>query len=122
MPIKPCIGGKSCRRYDCRQRCKGWFGGMDELERACKGRCNGDSTSFSKEDFLCSGQWVDDGNIILAYGYDPCPNSGRTTEEILDPLGDRAREDERLKTVIPIVLALIVLIAAGLGILYVVRK
>lgn len=122
MPIKPCIGGRSCRRYDCRQRCKAWFGGMDELERACKGRCNGDSTSFTKDDFLCSGNWVDDANIILAYGYDPCPGSGSSAEDVLDPLGDRKREDERLKQIKPIVIAAFILIAAALGILYVMRK
>jgi len=116
-----CIGGKWCRTQKCKNRCKGWFSGQDDLERACKNACKV-TTSFSKDDFLCSGEWVDDGNVILAYGYDPCLGSGREAEEILDPLGNRDREEQRLKQIIPIVVALIVLVAAGLGILYVMRK
>jgi hypothetical protein len=119
---KPCVGGANCRKYDCKQRCKSWFSGLDELERQCKNACKGDDRTFTKDEFLCSGKWVDDQNVILQYGYDPCPNRGASVEDTLDPLGDRAREDERLKKILPVFVALLVLAAAGFGIFMVMKK
>lgn len=117
-----CIGGKMCRRVDCKNRCKSWFTASPELEVACRGRCDSNDTSFTKENFLCSGDWIDDRDVIALYGYDPCPKSGGTIDEVLDPLGDRAREDERLQQIMPLAIAIVVLIAAGLAIMYVMKR
>lgn len=111
-----CIGGKWCRRQECRNRCKSWFGQQPDLERQCSALCN-NNTSFSREDFLCSGQYVDQNVVILAYGYDPCPNSGPTVQNILDPLSDRQRQDEELEKFTPVLIGGGLLVLAALIIL-----
>ena len=100
MPF--CIGYKGCKRAQCKQRCKGWFGAQPDIERACKNACGSDY-NLTKEGFLCSGNWIEEAIVIAAYGYDPCPNSGVDVTQVFDPLGDREREDKELQRFQPVI-------------------
>lgn len=97
-----CIGGAWCRTQDCKERCKGWFAGQPELERACKNACKAKS-SLTKQDFLCSGNWVAQQIVFAAYGYDPCPGDEINIEDYFDPLDDRSREDEKRESLQPVI-------------------
>jgi len=90
-----CVGGKACRRQKCKDRCRSWFSGMPEVERACKNLCK-DNSSFEKNEFLCSGKYYDHTLLIPKYGIDFCPDVGIGLDEFLDPLQDRKREDEQV--------------------------
>lgn len=109
--------GKKC---ECKRRCKSWFGLQPDLEKACKNACKS-NTSLTKEQFQCSGQYVDEQALILAYGYDPCAG-GVTAEDVLDPLGTQEYEAEKLDSMKGTFLILGLLILAALGVLYYVRK
>lgn len=89
-----CIGGAACRRQDCKERCRAWFGAMPDIEYACRNACKS-NTSFTKDEFQCSGNWIDDAIVIRNYGYDPCTTGGTSVQQYLDPLADRAREDQQ---------------------------
>lgn len=119
MPL--CVGRKACKRAECKQRCKSWFGAQPDIERACKNAC-GSNSSLTKEDFLCSGNYIDDAIMIAAYGYDPCPNSGTSIEDLFDPLGDRDREDEKLQELQPAIIGGGILVLAALVILFIVAR
>ncbi|MCB0653951.1 MAG: hypothetical protein KDC85_21920 [Saprospiraceae bacterium] len=111
-----CLGGKWCRTQDCKERCKGWFGAQPDIERSCKNACKTNS-GLTKDDFLCSGNWIDQQIVFAAYGYDPCAGDNTTIEDYFDPLDDRAREDakpEKYKDLIIIVAAILLLALAAL--------
>ena len=88
---------------ECKRRCKGWFGALPEVERQCKNACSSNK-HITREEFLCSGNWIEDIIIIQAYGYDPCPDSGSTLEEFLDPLNDRERQEKELEQYTPVLI------------------
>lgn len=93
---------------------------MPQVKEACRAACNS-STSFGKEEFLCSGDYVDQQFVIGRYKYDPCPNDGTTLEEFLDPLGSRAQEAQKRQDFIPVIAALAAFLLAGLIIISVTR-
>lgn len=115
-----CIGGKACRRLDCKERCKSWFALQPELEKACKNACKSNS-SLEQQDFLCSGKYVSEQVIMLAYGYDPCAG-GVTMDDVLDPTGSMEYEAEKLDKLGNTFILLGALIAVGLAVLYFMRK
>ncbi len=104
-----CIGGKWCRRQECRKRCDGWFGTMGEIRDACRSACH-NSTSFTKEEFLCSGDYIDQEYVIGRYKYDPCKDDDITLPGFLDPLNERERQEEQRQDMLPVY--------AGLGLLF----
>ena len=106
-----CIGGAWCRKQKCKNRCKGWFANMPMVEEGCKKACN-DNTSFSRDDYLCSGNYINVGEVMLRYKTDPCPNDGITMQQLLDPLDTHNAESRRLKQYLPVL--------AGAAILFVV--
>jgi hypothetical protein len=116
-----CIGGKWCRAQECKNRCKSWFGQQPDVERQCKALCN-NNISFSREEFLCSGKYVDDALIILSYGYDPCTESGASVQDILDPLNGRERQDQELEKFTPVIIGGGLLVFAALVILIIVIR
>ena len=116
-----CIGGKWCRGQECRNRCRSWFGQQPDIERQCRKLCN-NNISFSREEFLCSGNYVDDALIILSYGYDPCPGAGSSVEALLDPLDDRGRQDAELKRYAPVILGGGIMLLAALVVLIMVIR
>jgi LPXTG-motif cell wall-anchored protein len=111
-----CIGGKWCRTQECKNRCKGWFGTQPDIERACKGACN-TTSSLKKDDFLCSGDWIDQRVVFAAYGYDPCADDEVTIEDYFDPTGekeDAKAQAESTNQLIYIVLGVLILSLGGL--------
>ena len=115
-----CIGGKACRRQACKERCKSWYGLQPDLLKACKNACKGNS-SLSKDEFQCSGKYVDEQALILAYGYDPCAG-GVSIDQVLDPLDSQGQASEKLESLSGTFLLLGVLIIAGLSVLYYMRR
>lgn len=111
MGIEACLGYKSCKKMHCRQRCKSWFGAQPDLERACRGACDGNYNLASSEEFLCLGKYIDKRVVMSAYGYDPCSGQDATIEDFFDPTGEKEQEAERTKTLWPIVIVLLVLVA-----------
>lgn len=109
--------GKKC---ECKRRCKSWYGLQPDLEKACKNACKS-NTGLTKEQFQCSGQYVDEQALILAYGYDPCAG-GVSIEEVLDPTGSQDYEAEKLDKLGSTFLLLGILIILGLGVLYYLRR
>ena len=119
MPL--CIGRIACKRAECKQRCKSWFGAQPDIERACKNACGVDY-NLTKENFLCSGNYIEQAVMIAAYGYDPCPESGISIEDFFDPLGDRDREDKKLQELQPVIIGGGLLVLAALVILFMVVR
>lgn len=117
-----CIGRKACKRQDCKERCKGWFGAQPDIERACKNACKQNS-SLQKDDFLCSGNWIEQQILMAAYGYDPCTSDEITIEEFLDPTDQKGQNKEQMDNLKELLPYLFVLLLIGLGILfYTIRK
>lgn len=104
-----CVGGTWCRRQECRARCDGWFGTMGEIRDACRSACR-NSVSFTKEEFICSGNYLDQEYVIGRYKYDPCQGDDTTIEDFLDPLDNRALEEQKRQDMLPVY--------AGLGLLF----
>lgn len=112
-----CIGRRCKNVNRCQDRCGGWFGAQPDIERACKKACRADY-DLTREEFLCSGNWIDQAIVIGGYGYDPCLGSGMSVENYLDPLNQREAEKEQATNVQPwliggaalVVIALIVLV------------
>ena len=100
--------GKTCQ---CKRRCKSWFSGTDSLLDACKAACKGDN-SLTRERFLCSGNYVDQQNIILQYGYDPCLNDDVTFESTL-------QIEDQWENLRPIMIVLVILLFGALAIFYI---
>ena len=95
----------------CQRKCKGWFGAMPDTERQCKNACKTNGF-LTKDEFLCSGNWINQQVVFAAYGFDPCPNDGTTIDGYLDPLGDREQDNAELEKVIDIFLVVLILGAA----------
>lgn len=114
-----CIGGKWCRRQKCNQRCKSWFGLQPDIERACRNACKSNS-SLDKDDFLCTGKYLDEQVIMGAYGYDPCAATDINIEDYLDPLDTQAENEQRLNTLMP--LFIILAIGITLAILFLIKR
>jgi hypothetical protein len=106
--------GKKC---ECKRRCKGYFPEQPDLERGCKNACKGNS-DLTRHDYLCSGEYVDQGQYMLSYGHDPCPNSGPAMEDILDPSNSYEKQRQNLEDMGPIYAGVGVLILVGLVLLY----
>ena len=88
---------------ECQRRCKSWFGQTPDVERQCRKACHEDK-HFTREEFLCEGNWVDEMAFIAAYGYDPCPDNDTTITDFLDPLNDRERQDKQLEEYTPFII------------------
>jgi hypothetical protein len=117
-----CIGGKACRRQACKDRCKGWFGAQPDVERACKNACKSNS-SLEKEDFLCSGNWIDQRILMAAYGYDPCEGDQTTIGGFLDPTDQIGQSEKQMEATWDLLPYLFIILLIGLGILfYTVKK
>jgi hypothetical protein len=106
--------GKACK---CKRRCKGWFGQQPDLERQCKNACK-TKEDLTREDFLCSGDWVDEQVVMGFYGYDPCSTSGPTLDDFTGQTKDDERNEEKLNRLMPVFLGLGLLIMGALFILY----
>lgn len=100
-----CVGRDWCQKQDCKERCRSWFGTMPDVEYACRNACK-QRQNFDRQQFLCGGGYIDQEMVIRNYGYDPCPTSGATVQTFLDPLGDRAREDQQNAQLMDIVIVL----------------
>ncbi|MEL6660802.1 MAG: hypothetical protein AAFY48_08795 [Bacteroidota bacterium] len=84
---------------------------MDSLLDSCKAACKGNSR-LTKDNFLCSGNYVDQQNIILQYGYDPCLDDAITPESTL------GIEDQWAKMQ-PVLIILGLILIGALVILYI---
>lgn len=73
---------KSERRNQCYGRCRTWFFNRPELIDPCKDACY-NHDGLTKDEFLCSGRFLDEAEYIRKYRQDPCPGIGYTLEEIL---------------------------------------
>lgn len=106
--------GKICQ---CKRRAKSWFAGMPDLTDAAIAACK-DNKGLSREEFLCSGKYVDQRNVILKFGFDPCLGDDIDFGDTI--AGQAAGEDdqqwERLK---PIVYGLSLLIAAAVAVFFI---
>jgi hypothetical protein len=102
--------GPACR---CRQRARGLFPGMPDLERGYANACKV-AGQLSKEEYLCSGKYADERMVMLAYGYDPCAGTGPSFDELLDPTGSAEREQQTLDKLRPVFLVLAVAVVIGL--------
>lgn len=109
--------GKKC---ECKRRCKGWFGAMPDIERQCKNACK-THTGLTKDEFLCSGNWIDQQIMMAAYGYDPCQDDDNTIDDFLDPLNNQEKDEAELDQVIKIFMV-VLLVGAVLGAIYFFRK
>ncbi|WP_425421813.1 hypothetical protein [Phaeodactylibacter xiamenensis] len=89
---------------------------MPDVKDACRKACDG-SVSFSKEEFLCSGQYLDVGPVMLRYKYDPCNDDSITMESILDPANKRTEEEDRLKLYAPYLIGASVLFLGALALI-----
>lgn len=66
---------------ECESRCDTWFFTNPELADVCKSACKANK-KLSKDDFLCSGNYISELDFYQRYGYDPCPKSGYTLAEL----------------------------------------
>lgn len=107
-----CLGGKWCRNQKCKDRCRSWFGTMGDVMDSCKGACNSGNTDFSRDEFLCSGDYVDINSVMLRYKIDPCPSDSITLPGLLDPLDSYNEEQRRIKAYTPILV--------GIGVLFII--
>lgn len=121
IPILAGIGVVSAstkERRDCQRRCKSWFSGMPDVERSCINACK-TNAKLTKDEFLCSGNYIEEALLVARYGYDPCPGQGVDVETFLDPLGDRPREDAKNKQLSEVAIILAVVAVAALIILFI---
>lgn len=109
--------GKTCK---CTQKSKGFFPGQPDLQKGYRNACIGNN-SLSKEDYLCSGKYVDEKVIMLAYGYDPCAG-GVNIGQVLDPTNSAEREQENLKQLTPLFIVLGVAVVVGLLAFFLIAK
>lgn len=90
---------------------------MPDLVDAAKAACKGNS-GLSREEFLCSGRYVDQRNVILKFGFDPCLEDEIDFEDTI--AGQEAGADEeqweRLK---PIVYGLGILIVLAVAVFFI---
>jgi len=109
-------------KRNCKRRCRSWFSGLPDVERACINRCRTGNTEFARDEFLCGGEGLDERQIILAYGFDPCPDNATTFEDAVDPLGERAQAGIDLRQYQDVFVVLGALIVLGLVTLVVIIK
>jgi hypothetical protein len=97
---------KGCK---CKNKCEGTFSHPGTVAQ-CKGHCKS-STFFknnfldgdiTKEEFLCSGKWIDIQTHMLETNVDPCPNDGITLDALLDPTKQSEKSKEKLEDFTPI--------------------
>lgn len=91
-----------------------------DVERACRNACTGNQ-SFSREEFMCSGKYIDEAAFIRAYGIDPC-EGGAAMEDILDPLNDREAQEKQFQDIAPFLWGVLLLILVALAVLYFLRR
>jgi hypothetical protein len=100
---------KGCK---CKNKCEGSFSHPGTVAQ-CKGHCKS-STFFknnfldgdiSKEEFLCSGKWIDIQTHMLQTNTDPCPDDGLTLEDILTPIDEGEERREKIQDYSPILIA-----------------
>lgn len=115
------FGGGGRDRRDCKNRCKIWFSAQPDLEKACKKACK-DDHNIDKDVFLCSGKYADAQVVMLSYGYDPCPGDEYNLANLLDPMGDRDRQDEEIERFQPVLIGGGLLILVALIILILVAR
>lgn len=108
MPI--CIGKRACDRARCKQRCRSWFSGLDDLLDMCRNACGQHANEIqTRDDFLCSGRWVNDDRIISQYSIDGCGTNDYTQDDFANE-----GKPNLWKSSGPIIaLALILIIAGG---------
>lgn len=116
-----CIGNRCGNVNRCQDRCGGWFGAQPDIERACKKACRA-NYDLTKEQFLCSGNWIEQAVVIGAYGYDPCPNSGIDLPGYLDPLNQRQAEKDQVQNVQPWLIGGVALVVIALIVLVILKR
>lgn len=109
--------GKNCK---CTQRGKGFFPGQPDLAKGFRNACISNN-NLTKEEYLCSGRYVDEQTIMLSYGYDPC-SGGKNMGEVLDPTNQRAENNEDFQASLPIFAGIGALIVIGLIALYFINR
>jgi hypothetical protein len=107
-------------RCKCKRRGKGYFSGMPELERGFGKACDA-KPSLTREEYLCSGKFIDEAQVMLMYGFDPC-SGGKNWDQVLDPGNTREENNQDFQSSKPIFIGLGVLIVVGLLILWLVNK
>jgi len=101
------------RKCECRRRCKSYFSDMPDVERGCIKACS-DNRDLSREDYLCSGQYIDQQQFMLSYGYDPCPNDGITMPDVLDPTNSFERGQKNISQLMPVFLGIGLVVVIGI--------
>lgn len=109
--------GKNCK---CNQKAKGLFPGQPDLAKGFRNACIGNN-NLTKDEYLCSGRYVNEQTIMLSYGYDPC-SGGKSIGEVLDPTNQRAENNQDFQDTLPILIGIGVLIVAGLITLYLLNR
>jgi hypothetical protein len=98
--------GKTC---ECKKQCSSWAAGMPDVVSACKDACKVDN-GLNKDQFFCSGNYLNQSQFILQYGFDPCPGDGVTFENtVVDPGGYQSEANSEQWAKIGPVLAVLAL-------------
>jgi len=104
MPL--CVGKKACARARCKKRCKSWFTGMDDVLKMCKNACSASADELqSRDDFLCSGKYINDDRILAQYHIDGCS----TNDYGHGDFGNEGKTD-LWKSTMPFIVLLVILI------------
>jgi hypothetical protein len=115
---------KGCK---CKNRCEGVFSHPGVVE-SCKGWCKSSSNfkngfingKIGREDFLCSGKYIDLPTHMLATNVDPCPNDDLTLEDLLDPTNQAETRKQKINDFTPVIIGGAVFI--GILLLYFIWK
>lgn len=110
--------GDKCK---CKRRGKAYFSGLPELERGFGKACDSNS-NLTREEYLCSGKYIDQVQAMAMYGLDLCPKDAVTFDIFADPTGSKQESNQDFKESQPIFIGLGVLIVAGLLILWLVNR
>lgn len=110
--------GDKCK---CQRRGKSYFSGMPELARGFGKACDGNQ-NITKDEYLCSGKFIDQAQVMLMYGYDPCAGTGPSWNEVLDPLATKQENNQDFSASTPIFVGLGALIIVGLVVLWLVNR
>lgn len=114
-----CLGNKRCQaKAACKKRCKSYFPSQKTLRKGCENLCKTGSTDFEKNQYLCSGKYVDEQAVMFEFGYDPCLASGPTIEETFDPTDTAGQAERNFERMQPVFIGLGVLILIALGVLF----
>lgn len=93
---------------------------MPELERGFTKACDSNHR-ITREQYLCSGKYIDQKQVMLMYGYDPC-EGGPSWSEVLDPLATKEENNQDFESSTPIFIGIGALIVVGLVILWLVNR